>query len=310
MATMRAQKISRGDLSKFLPTPQLIKQFEAFSDDIVDNLPNAAKDAQETADEALALSETLQQQVFVIFAPTPTLPNSRGLAVDTGLSLVDGGAGGYVTLTLADFLAALSLLTGYGLVAKTASGSELREIEAGSARIEVMNGDGSTGNPAIDIDEPSLDVGNMGGTLGIAHGGTGVTVLSAFSVHNNSTNQSIPNSAFTQLNFSTEVFDLNGDFAANAWTPPAGRPVMLSGSVGISMGAPGAVSVAIFKNGAQLRNGVVTQALAGATPGVTVTYIDTPNGTDVYDLRAIQTSGVAQNTSGLAPLTWFCGSML
>lgn len=310
MATMRSRPITRPELAKLTTDPRLQKALEDSFADTAVNIPEAVTEALETATEALDLATTTKAQAYLLVNPTPVLPNARGFGVGPGLSLSDGGAGGVVSVLLQAFLQSLSELTGNGIVVKTIAGAQLRAIEAGSGRIEIMNGDGTTGNPAIDIDEPSLDVGNMGGVLGIDHGGTGVTVQSAFSAHNNGVSQSIPNSAFTQLNMGTELFDIAGDFSASAWTPPTGRPVMLTGSVAVAITAPAAVSVAIFKNGVQFKNGAVVQALAGASPSVTVSIIDRPNGTDVYDLRVIQTAGLAQNTSGLAPLTWFMGSML
>ena len=310
MATMRAQKILRSDLAKFLPTPQLIKQFEAFSDDIVDNLPSAAEEAQETADAALLLSETLQQQTYIIIGPTPALPNSRGLAVDTGLSLLDGGGGAYITLQLAAFLAALAGLSGFGIVAKTASGSELREIEAGSARIEILNGDGATGNPAIDIDEPSLDVGNMGGVLPVLHGGNGVSVYAAFSANNSATSQSIPTGAFTQLTLGTEEYDQGSYFASSAWTPPAGRVVTMCGRCVINSAAIMTMNIAVFKNGVVFKQGDRISLAAPGQGDLIVTCQDAPNGTDVYDLRVSQNSGLAQPTVAQPHLLYFQGAML
>jgi len=310
MATMRSRPITRPELAKLTTDPRLQKALEDSFADTAVNIPEAVTEALETATEALDLATTTKAQAYILVSPTPALPSARGFGVGPGLSLSDGGAGGVIAVVLQAFLQSLSELTGNGIVVKTIAGAQLRAIEAGSSRIEIMNGDGTTGNPAIDIDEPSLDLGNMGGTLGIAHGGTGVTVQSAFSAHNNGTTQPVADSVFVKLNMSTEVFDLNGNFAASAWTPPAGRPVLLTGAASVVMSLPGAVSVAIFKNGVQFRNGTVLQADASTEPSATVTCFDVPNGTDVYDLRVIQNSGVAQATNGLQPLTWFMGSML
>lgn len=311
MANLRSKGAIPDDLIATMTNlPRLRSQLRDLSQDVAIGIPDAVQEALDKAVEALELAEQTVVQAFLTASPSPALPSSRALTVGTGMSVLDGGAGAAFQILLAAFLASLSQLTGNGMVAKTASGAQLRAIEAGSSRVEVLNGDGTTGNPAIDIDEPSLDVGNMGGTLGIAHGGTGVTVLSAFSAHNNGVNQSIPTTTWQQVNVSVEDFDLNSDFSAGAWTPPAGRPIHLVGNVRVTMTSAGTVYVAIYKNGAVYRRGNNQSVDAAANVQVSVSCIDIPSGTDVYSLRVYQDSGVAQSTFGAIEGTYFQGSML
>lgn len=310
MATIRSTGAIPVDLIATLTRlPRLQKQLREMSQDVSIGIPEAVSEALEKANEAFDLATATVAQTFLTAEYSPALPNSRKIGVGTGLALNDAGAGDLLTVQLHAFLASLSLLTGNGMVAKTASGAELRTIQAGSSRIEVMNGDGTGGNPSIDIDEPSLDVGSMGGTLGVDHGGTGVTVLSAFSAHNNGVDQSIPSSGvFTQVALSTAEFDLIGDFFAGAWTPPAGRPISLVGAVRMTMTGVGNVGVAVFKNGLIFRRGALFSGLGDVVANVSC--IDMPSGADVYTLRVAQDSGVSQNTFGAMAGTFFQGSML
>jgi hypothetical protein len=313
---VRTQPIDRDELVKFIPPDnfRLIKMFENIAQDVSTTIPDAVDDnssgvetaqaaadaaqasanaaqatadaAQVAADAAQADADALETHDYVVVNANAGIPNARVIATSSGLTTTDGGPGASLTFSPADMLAALQALATSGLITRTALNTvAARTITAGSAKITVTNGNGVAGNPTIDS-----------------------PVLAAFSAHNNAVAQSIPDNAFTTLTLGTEDYDTGAFFAANAWTPPAGRPVTMAGAVTISTGT-GPFTVSIFKNGAEFKRGVRIP-LAGVTATVVVTAQDVPNGTDVYTLRAFQNTGGAQNTVGTSTLTYFQGAAL
>ncbi len=104
-----------------------------------------------------------------------------------------------------------------------------------------------------------------------------------FSVNKDGVNQTgVADSTWTLLTVGTEVFDVGGFFASNAWVPPAGKVLLTAGCYGYGTVTDGNwIGVGVRKNGVDFRS---TFYGAGASLGSVpeITCIDIANGSDSY----------------------------
>jgi len=107
-----------------------------------------------------------QNQPFITLTQQPTLPNSRYLAGNNGVTLVDGGAQSTLTVGLTG--TALSLQNASsGLLFKVSGNIVPRTLASGSSGISVANGLGVAGNPTVSLSGRVLDFQNLGGSTGL-----------------------------------------------------------------------------------------------------------------------------------------------
>lgn len=179
MATtpFKQQTISRSELAEFIRSPSTIRKFENLQSNVEEALPGNVDDIRAIAQAASDLALLLQNRSYIVFNAEGDLDNSRSLAATGGLEAVDGPAPNTVTIRTKDLLSSIAALSSAGFIVRNGTSALTRVLLAASPKITIANGSGVTGDPAFNIEESALDLANMGGTLGIAHGGTGATTL-------------------------------------------------------------------------------------------------------------------------------------
>lgn len=131
----------------------------------------------QTTTQAIAASPNLTQ-TFLTVNQEPTLPNSRSLAGNNGVTLVDGGAQAAMTVQLTG--AALQFQNAAaGIMAKTSTATVAsRTITASGSGLAVTNGNGVSGDPTIALDGRAAALAALGGSSGlVALSGTGATAV-------------------------------------------------------------------------------------------------------------------------------------
>lgn len=147
------------------------------------------------------------------------------------------------------------------------------------------------------------------GTLPIANGGDGVAAKPAFSVHKNGTNQSVPSNTFTELTWSTEVFDTDGAFASNAFTPQVAGKYLLILSVKLAAATSTNLPILnIYKNGALHRRLTWSQYVStGDAQDIGSVIVEANGSTDTFKAFIFVSDTAARNVEGADTGTYFQG---
>jgi hypothetical protein len=124
-----------------------------------------------------------------------------------------------------------------------------------------------------------------------------------------STLQALTSTTFTKLDFQTEEFDTNSNFASNRFTPTVAGYYQINGSVGVSA-STGIFLSYIYKNGSTYKSGSFLPCNAsGAVAGVSsIVYLN--GSTDYVELYGYQSSGTSANTIASGTFTYFNGVLV
>ena len=157
----------------------------------------------------------------------------------------------------------------------------------------------SSGGGQITIQEPTT-ASNFTATLPAATGDVMVSGnMPAFSAYADATTQTLATATYTKILFQTEEFDTNNNFSSSRFTPTVAGYYQVSSQLLFPALAGFTCLVAIYKNGADFKEGTRTAIAATASGGVYVSALVYCNGsTDYIEIYGQQTSGTSQNLIG------------
>lgn len=184
---------------------------------------------------------------------TTTQP-AEGLTISGGPITTSGT----LVFSLSNDLGAIESLNTNGILTRIGTDTwAARTITSGSSKLSISNGNGVSGNPAIDVVESNLTLNNIGGTLAVTKGGTNLSSIGT-------ANQILGvNSGATSLEYKTLT---------------AGSGVSIVHSVGgititntATGGAPGGANTNVqYNNSGSFGGSNAFNFIAGANPRVDI----------------------------------------
>ena len=130
------------------------------------------------------LSAPTLTQTFITLNQESTLPNSRYMAVGSGLSLTDGGAQSTYSIGLTGAISTINALSN-GVLVKSGSTVISRSIAVSGSGLSVSNGDGVSGNPTIALTGNLLTLASASGSGLVAiNGSSSLSILSIIGTTN------------------------------------------------------------------------------------------------------------------------------
>jgi len=135
----------------------------------------------------------------------------------------------------------------------------------------------------------------------------------AFSAYASS-GTTIPTDVLTKVNFQTEEYDTNGNFASSRFTPTVEGYYQLNSTVRLSgASGTGEMMIVLYKNGAEYHRGWNSQGvqIGSGWWSMSVSSTAYANGTgDYFEIYVQQGSAANRDTTSGTTITWFNGCML
>jgi hypothetical protein len=132
-----------------------------------------------------------------------------------------------------------------------------------------------------------------------------------FSVHKNNVDQTSISATATPITWSTELWDVGGYFASNAWTPPAGKyrlNVVLAFSNLNAVDAE-ALDIQLFRDGSVFKDASINRS-GTAAETVSLSVLVNASGAHVFDIRARKLGAGIGTVVGSTAQSWFEGEAI
>jgi hypothetical protein len=135
----------------------------------------------------------------------------------------------------------------------------------------------------------------------------------AFSAYASS-GTTIPTDVLTKVNFQTEEYDTNSNFASSRFTPTVEGYYQLNSTVRISgSSGTGEMMIVLYKNGAEYKRGWNSQGVQIGSGWWSMSVSSTAYATgtgDYFEIYVQQGSAANRDTTSGTTITWFNGCML
>ena len=239
-----------------------------------------------------------------ITATTPLTGGGTGGDVTVGIQAASTSQSGAVQLT--DSTSSTSTTT----AATPNSVKSAYDLANGAVAKSIVDAKGDLIAATAADTVARLAVGTNGQVLtadstaatGMKWAASGSTSLPAFSVYP-SGNQSISQNTFTKINFATEEFDTNSNFASNRFTPTVAGYYQISANMVLVQGT-GLGIIYLYKNGSAYKNFTGIFGTEVYVNGSVLVYLN--GSTDYLEMFAFG-SGTSPVIQGGSSQTWFTG---